>query len=118
MRAVLRRLSRRVYGPLKRLQAKAIHKWEFVTELEAILQEQHQHLSNRGVPPARAAVAIHASLLVISRGSLQAAAAAAGQAPETVENDALAAADVAKTYGLPHSRVANTMARLVAKHQV
>ena len=118
MKVVLPRLARPLYRHLERLQKGQLDEAAFTVEVEAMLQAQHAWLSRHGVAAARAAVAIHAAVLVLSRPGLRAEAAEEGVPLEVLENRALreAAADISTTYGMPQARAADSLARLVAKH--
>jgi hypothetical protein len=118
MKVVLPRLARPLYRQLERLQSGELDESQFTARIEAMLQRQHAWLSRHGIAAGRAAVAIHAAVLVLSRPRLRAEAAEAGVPLEVLEHRALreAAADVAQTYGLAYGRAADLIARLVAKH--
>ena len=118
MKVVLPRLARPLYHHLEQLQSGELDEAAFTATIEAMLQKQHAWLSKRGVAAARAAVAIHAAVLVLSQPGLRAEAAEAGVPLEVFENRALreAAADISQSYGMPMDRAADALARLVAKH--
>jgi hypothetical protein len=118
MKVVLPRLARPLYRHLERLQNGDIDEAVFTARIEAMLQRQHAWLSQHGIAAARAAVAIHAAVLVLSMPGLRAEAAEAGVPLEVLENRALreAAADIASSYGMAQNRAADALARLVAKH--
>lgn len=118
MKVVLPRLARPLYKHLEKLQNGQLDEESFTTKIEAMLQRQHAWLSRKGVAAARAAVAIHAAVLVLSQPGLRAEAAEAGVPLEVFEHRALreAAADIAQSYGMPEYRAADALARLVAKH--
>ena len=118
MKVVLPRLARPLYKHLERLQNGELDEAAFTAKIEAMLQRQHAWLSKRGISAAKAAVAIHAAVLVLSLPGLRAEAAEAGVPLEVFENRALreAAADVAQSYGMDERRAAEALARLVAKH--
>ena len=118
MKVVLPRLARPLYRQLELLQNGKLDEEAFTAKIEAMLQRQHAWLSRRGIAAARAAVAIHAAVLVLSQPGLRAEAAEAGLPLEVLENRALreAAADIASSYGMPQASAADALARLVAKH--
>jgi hypothetical protein len=118
MKVVLPRLARPLYRHLELLQNGKLDEEAFTAKIEAMLQRQHAWLSRRGIAAARAAVAIHAAVLVLSQPGLRAEAAEAGLPLEVLENRALreAAADIATSYGMPQASAADALARLVAKH--
>jgi hypothetical protein len=118
MKVVLPRLARPLYRHLELLQNGKLDEEAFTAKIEAMLQRQHAWLSRRGIAAARAAVAIHAAVLVLSQPGLRAEAAEAGLPLEVLENRALreAAADIATSYGMPQANAADALARLVAKH--
>ncbi len=118
MKVVLPRLARPLYRHLERLQNGELDEAGFTAKVEEMLQRQHAWLSKRGIAAARAAVAIHAAVLVLSLPGLRAEAAEAGLPLEVLENRALreAAADISQSYGMPLERAADALARLVAKH--
>jgi hypothetical protein len=118
MKVVLPRLARPLYRHLERLQKGQLDEEAFTAEVEAMLQQQHAWLSRHGIAAARAAVAIHAAVLVLSQPGLRAEAAEEKLPLEVLENRALreAAADISSTYGMSVYRAADALARLVAKH--
>jgi hypothetical protein len=118
MNVVLPRVARPLYRQLERLQQGEVDETQFTAEIEAMLQRQHAWLSQRGISAARAAVALHAAVLVLSQPGLRAEAAEAGVPLEVLENRALreAAGDIALNYGVSAARAADAIARLVAKH--
>lgn len=73
MSVVLRRLARPLYRHLQRLQSGDLDEVAFTAIIEAMLQKRHAWLLKRGVAAARASVAIHAAVLVLSRPGLRAA---------------------------------------------
>ena len=118
MKVVLPRLARPLYRHLERLQNGELDEATFTAKIEAMLQRQHKWLSQHGIAAARAAVAIHAAVLVLSLPGLRAEAVEAGVPLEVFENRALreAAADISQSYGMAQNRAAEALARLVAKH--
>ncbi len=118
MKVVLPRVARPLYRQLERLQCGEVNEDQFTEAIEAMLQRQHAWLSKHGISAARAAIAIHAAVLVLSQPGLRAEAAEEGVPLEVLENRALreAAGDIAENYGLAANRAADLIARLVAKH--
>ena len=118
MKVVLPRLARPLYRHLEKLQNGTLDEATFTAKIEAMLQRQHAWLSQKGIAAARAAVAIHAAVLVLSLPGLRAEAADAGMPLEVLENRALreAAADISQSYGMSMPRAADALARLIAKH--
>ena len=118
MEVVLPRLARPLYHQLERFQSGKLSERQFTDRFEAILRRQHQWLAWRGVAAARAAIAIHAAVLVLSLPGLRAEAAEAQEPLERVEYRALceAARDVAKNYGLPVGRAVRALTSLVAHY--
>ncbi len=70
MEVVLPRLARPLYKHLERFQTGKLNEAEFTERFESLLQRQHQWLSRRGISAARAAIAIHAAVLVLSMPGL------------------------------------------------
>jgi hypothetical protein len=118
MEVVLPRLARPLYKHLERFQTGQLNEKQFTKRFESLLQKQHQWLARRGISAARAAIAIHAAVLVLSLPGLRAEAADAGLPLEVVEHRAIreAALDVAGSYGLEEKRIAHAIACLVAKY--
>jgi len=118
MKVVLPRVARPLYRQLERLQLGEVDESQFTAEIEVMLQQQHAWLSRRGISAARAAIALHAAVLVLSEPGLRAEAEEAGVPLEVLENRALreAASDIATNYGVSIGRAADAIARLVAKH--
>lgn len=118
MEVVLPRLARPLYKHLERFQTGQLNEKQFTKRFETLLQRQHQWLARRGISAARAAIAIHAAVLVLSLPGLRAEAADASLPLEVVEHRAIreAALDVASSYGLDEKRIAHAIACLVAKY--
>ena len=83
-----------------------------------VVQRQHVWLAKRGISAVRAAVAIHAAVLVLSLPGLRAEAAESKLPLEVVEQRAVreAAADVSRNYGVGERKVTESIAALVARH--
>jgi hypothetical protein len=118
MEVVLPRLARPLYRHLEGFQTGKLNEEQFTERFESLLQRQHQWLSRRGISAARAAIAIHAAVLVLSMPGLRAEAGDAGLPLEVIEHRAVreASLDVASSYGLNERRIAHTISCLVAKY--
>jgi hypothetical protein len=115
---VLPRLARPLHRHLERYQLGEMTEAQFTRKFEQVLQRQHDWLARRGVKEARAAVAIHAAVIILSQPGLR-AEAFDNQLPfEVIENRAVdeAAQDVAASYGVNRYRAAEAIARLIARH--
>lgn len=115
---VLARLAGPLHARIDRLRDGQLDEERFIRTIEKLLQRQHAWLCRRGVAEGRAAVAIHAAVLVLSRPGMRADAADSGVPMEVLEQRAIreAAADIAQAYGIPEFRAAEALARLVARH--
>jgi len=118
MEVVLPRLARPLYKQLERYWTGELTDQQFTKRFEALLRHQHAWLAERGIPDARAALAIHAALLVLSRDGLRAEAVERKLPLEVIEQRAVqeAATDLERNYGLARHQAAATIARLVAKY--
>jgi hypothetical protein len=118
MEVVLPRLAKPLYRHLERYRSGELNDQQFTRRFEALLQKQHDWLSQRGVSGTRAAVAIHAGVLVLSLPGLRAEAEERGLPLEAVEQQAIheAAEDVARNYGTDPRRVADAMAAIIARY--
>ena len=118
MEIVLPRLARPLYRHLERYWTGELSDSQFTRKFEALLRRQHAWLAQHGVPDARAAVAIHAALLILSKSGLQAEAEERSLPLEVVEYRAIqeAAADVERNYGLKQKKVATVIARLFTRY--
>jgi hypothetical protein len=118
MDIVLPRLARPLYRHLERYQTGELNDDQFSRRFESLLERQHAWLEQRGISGVRAAIAIHAAVLVLSQPGLRAEAADAQVPLEVVEHRAVreASADVAAKYGIPEPRVAQAIAALVAHY--
>lgn len=118
MEVVLPRLARPLYKHLEKFQTGKLDESQFTEQFETLLRKQHQWLARRGISAARAAIAIHAAVLVLSLPGLRAEANDANLPLEVVENRAVreAAVDVANSYGLNARRIAHTIACLIVKY--
>src|SRR5258708_14728673 len=112
------RLARPLSGQLERSRAGELDDRQFTRQFEAFLQRQHVWLAKRGISAVRAAVAIHAAVLVLSLPGLRAEAGEGNVPLEVVEHRAVreAAADVARNYGVDERKLTDMIAALVARH--
>jgi len=118
MEVVLPRLAKPLYHHLERYRSGELSDSQFTRRFEALLQRQHDWLSKRGVSGVRAAVAIHAGVLVLSLPGLRAEATERGLPLEIVEQQAVqeAAADVARNYNLEPRKIAEAIGGLIARY--
>ena len=118
MDIVLPRLARPLYRHLERFQTGQLSEAQFTRRFEAVLQRQHDWLARHGISAGRAAVAIHAAVIVLSQPGLRAEAADSNLPLEVLENRAVreAAQDVASSYGMEPLKAADAIARLVARY--
>jgi hypothetical protein len=118
MEIVLPRLARPLYEHLGQFQDGQMSEAQFTRMFERVLQRQHAWLSRKGVAAARAAVAIHAAVIVLSQAGLRAEAADDKLPLEVLEIKAIreAADDVASSYGMDANKAADAIARLVARY--
>jgi hypothetical protein len=116
MKMVLPRLARPLYRQLQKYQTGQLSDLQFSEKFEQLLQQQHEWLSQRGISAAKAAITIHAAVLVLSQPGLRAEATDENLPFEVIENRALreASRDVAQNYGLKERQVAQALADLVA----
>jgi hypothetical protein len=118
MDVVLPRLAKPLYYHLERYRSGELNDRQFTRRFENLLQKQHAWLAERGVSGARAALAIHAGVLVLSLPGLRAEATEKGVPLEVIEQQAIreAAGDVARNYGLELRRVADAIAGIIARY--
>lgn len=118
MDIVLPRLARPLYRHLERYQTGELDDDQFTAKFEALLRRQHAWLEQRGISALRAAIAIHAAVLVLSLPGLRAEAEEAHQPLEVVEHKAVreAASDIASNYGIPEPNAAQAISALVAQY--
>ncbi len=118
MEVVLPRLARRLYRQLQRYRSGELDDQAFTQEFEGLLQRQHLWLAERGVSDARAAVAIHGAVLVLSGPGLRAEAAETGLPLEVIEYRAVraAAADIAENYSVSESKLIQEIGAIVARY--
>jgi hypothetical protein len=118
MEVVLPRLARPLYQQLKRYRAGQMSDAQFTKGFESLLRRQHAWLASQGVPEARAALAIHGAVLILSGPGLRAEAHEAGVPLEIIECRAIreAAADLAKNYDVAERQAFKAISRLVARY--
>lgn len=118
MEVVLPRLARPLYRHLEGFQTGKLNEAQFTRRFESLLRRQHEWLARHGISAARAAIALHAAVLILSNPGLRAEAIEAGLPLEVVEFRALreAAQDVADSYSLDYHGIAAAIARLVARY--
>jgi hypothetical protein len=118
MEIVLPRLARPLYQHLEQFQLGQLDEMQFTKKFEKELQKQHHWLAKRGIEVAKAAVAIHAAVIVLSLPGLRSEAKESNLPLEVLEYRAIreAASDVAQNYGMCKTRAVNAIARLVAKY--
>ena len=118
MDIVLPRLARPLYRHLERYQSGKMSDEQFTSKFEDLLRRQHVWLEERGIAPVKAAIALHAAVLVLSLPGLRSEALEAQLPLEVVEHRAVreAAADVSTNYQIPESRAASAIAALVAEY--
>ncbi len=118
MDVVLPRLARPLYRQLQRFRDGEMDEDEFTRDFEALLQRQHAWLASRGVSEPRAAIAIHAAILVLSTPGLKAEAAETGLPTEVVEFEAIrdAAEDVARNYDIDVRKATQLISKMVARY--
>src|SRR6476646_4309363 len=102
MEIVLPRLARPLYQHLEEFQLGQLDEVQFTKRFEKELQRQHHWLAKRGIAVAKAAVAIHAAVIVLSLPGLRSEAKDSNLPLEVLEFKAIreAANDVAQNYGM------------------
>jgi hypothetical protein len=118
MEVVLPRLARPLYRQLERYWTGEINDREFTKKFASLLRRQHAWLADRGIPEVRAALAIHAALLVLSKDGLRAEAEERKLPLEVIEYRAVqeAASDLERNYNMPHDKAVRIIAALVARY--
>jgi hypothetical protein len=118
MEIVLPRLARPLYQHLEQFQLGRIDELQFTKKFEKELQRQHHWLAQRGIAVAKAAIALHAAVIVLSLPGLRSEAKEGNIPLEVLEFRAIreAAADVATNYGVSRKRAIHAIARLVARY--
>ncbi len=115
---VLPRLAKKLYRELQRYRAGKLDEAEFTRCFESLLQNQHSWLLDHGVSDVKAALAIHAAVLVLSNPGLRAEAAESGQPLEVVEFRAVreAAGDIANNYGIDEAKAFRLISKIVSRY--
>jgi hypothetical protein len=118
MTIVLPRLARPLYRQLERYWGGELTDRQFTRRFEALLNRQHNWLAERGISDVRAALAIHAALIVLSMSGLRSEAESEGVPLEVIENRAVqeAAEDIEQNYEVNRRRAADVIARVVVKY--
>ena len=118
MELVLPRLARPLYQHLEQFQLGKLDELQFTKKFEKELQKQHHWLAQRGIEVAKAAVAIHAAVIVLSLPDLRSEAKEDNMPLEVLEFRAIceAAQDVEQNYGMDRLRAINSISRLVARY--
>ena len=118
MEIVLPRLARPLYQHLEQFQLGKLDELQFTRKFEKELQKQHHWLAERGIEVAKAAVAIHAAVIVLSLPGLRSEAKEGNVPLEVLEFKAIreAAQDVAENYGMNRIQAIKAISRLVARY--
>src|SRR5262245_8657313 len=118
MDVVLPRLARPLYRHLERYQNGKMSDEQFTEKFEDLLRRQHTWLEERGIAPVKAAIALHAAVLVLSLPGLRSEALEEQLPLEVVEQRAVreAATDVASNYQITVGKAASAIATLVAEY--
>ena len=118
MEMILPRLARPLYQHLEQFQLGRLDELQFTKKFEKELQKQHHWLAQRGIEVAKAAVAIHAAVIVLSLPGLRSEAQEANVPLEVLEFKAIreAGQDVAQNYGMDQTRAIHSISQLVARY--
>jgi hypothetical protein len=118
MEIVLPRLARPLYQHLEQFQSGRMDELQFTKKFEKELQKQHHWLAKKGIEVAKAAVAIHAAVIVLSLPGLRSEAEESGLPLEVLEFRAIreAGCDVAQSYDMDRAKAISAIARLVARY--
>lgn len=118
MKVVLPRLARPLYRQLQRYRAGKLSDEQFTQSFDLLLRRQHAWLASRGVPEARAALAIHGAVLVLSGPGLKAEARESKLPLEVIEFRAVreAAADVARNFPVDERQAIRVVSGIVARY--
>jgi len=118
MEIVLPRLAKPLYRQLQRYRAGKMDDAQFTKGFESLLRRQHNWLAQQGIPEARAALAIHGAVLVLSGPGLRAEAEEQKLPLEVIEYRAAreAAADVARNYDVDEAQAFKAIAAIVARY--
>jgi len=116
MEIVLPRMAQRLHRQLQMYRAGELNDDQFTQSFEKLLQKQYSWLAERGVSEAKAALAIHGAVLVLSGPGLRAEAEEERLPLEIVEYRAVKAAaeDIAKSYGVDARKAFRRIARILA----
>src|SRR5260370_27801279 len=118
MEIVLPRLAQRLHRQLQRYRSGELDDDQFTQNFENLLQKQYAWLAERGVPEARAALAIHGAVLVLSGPGLRAEAEELGLPLEVVEYRAIrsAAKDLTESYGVSEPKAVRRIPSTLAHY--
>ncbi len=118
MEIVLPRMAQRLHRQLRMYRAGELNDDQFTQSFEKLLQKQYSWLAERGVSEAKAALAIHGAVLVLSGPGLRAEAEEERLPLEIVEYRAVKAAaeDIAKSYGVDARKAFRRIARILARY--
>jgi hypothetical protein len=118
MEMILPRLARPLYQHLEQFQLGRLDELQFTKKFEKELQKQHHWLAQRGIEVAKAAVAIHAAVIVLSLPGLRSEAQEGNVPLEVLEFKAIreAGQDVAQNYGMDQTLAIHSISRLVARY--
>jgi hypothetical protein len=118
MDIVLPRLARPLHRQLERYRSGELSEKQFTRRFEGLLRRHHAWLAGHGVSAARAALAIHAAVLVLSQPGLRAEAEEQGVPLEVVEAHAVkeAAEDIARNYGKDQVESADRIAAIIIRY--
>src|ERR1043165_287910 len=92
MEIVLPRLARPLYQHLEQFQLGRLSEAQFTRKFERELQKQHHWLAKHGIEVAKAAVAIHAAVIVLSLPGLREEARESALPLEVLEHKAISEA--------------------------
>jgi len=115
---VLPRLAKPLHKHLELFQTGKVDEAQFTSEFEAVLNRHHAWLSKKGIDKARAAVAIHAAVIILSQSGLRSEARELNAPVELLEMRAIreAAQDVAESYGMIYRKALEGISTLVARY--
>jgi hypothetical protein len=118
IRIVLPQLARRLQPQVQAYRDGELSDSQFARKFEGLLQHQYAWLAKRGVPQAKAAVAVHGAVLVLTSPALRAEAEELKLPLEVIEYRALraAAADIAQNYGVSELRTFRQLAAIVSQY--
>jgi hypothetical protein len=118
MEIVLPRLASRLHDQLQRYHSGKLDDDQFARSFESLLQRQYAWLAKRGVSDKRAALALHAAVLILSSPGLAAEAVEQKVPLEVIEARAVrtAAEDIAENYGINVHRAFAIISGIVARY--